>query len=68
MNKYWPSRNKPIGFSIRSFGKNCRERVSKPFKEKAMLVSDYRLDESIPSLQICEHWANRAFDEYKKLA
>ena len=54
-----------MGFSIKSFGENCRERISKPFKDKAMLVSDYRLDESILSLQIREHWANRAFNEYK---
>jgi hypothetical protein len=65
MNKYWPSRKIPMGFSIKSFGENCRERISKPFKDKAMLVSDYRLDESILSLQIREHWANRAFNEYK---
>ena len=58
MNKYWPSRNTPMGFSIKSFAKDCSKRISRPFKDKAMLVSDYRLDESIPSLQIIEHWAN----------
>ena len=65
MNKYWPSRKAPMGFSIKSFGKNFRQRILNPFQDKVMLVSDYRLDEAIPSLQISEYWANRAFDEYK---
>ena len=54
-----------MGFSIKSFGKNFRQRILNPFQDKVMLVSDYRLDEAIPSLQISEYWANRAFDEYK---
>ena len=70
MIKYWPSRNNPKGFSIKSLARNHQKKLS-----------THGLNNSTDNKRVCSslnyaleisrenknHWANRSFEEYKKL-
>ena len=79
MNKFWPNRAEPEGFSIEKLAKLSRENLSKlkydevpkPSQSDPLQVVDspFIVSERTNNLEFlrdCSHWANRSFDEYRE--
>ena len=79
MNKFWPNRPEPEGFSIEKLAKLSRENlaklkydeVSKPSQSDLLQVVDStsigsERTNNLEFLRDCSHWANRSFDEYRE--
>ena len=75
MNRYWPSRNSPEGFSIEKLARSYRDKLSQKSQnnnESLSLVVRKDIEESnkekASGVSIHEeylgHWANRGFEEY----
>ncbi len=81
MNKFWPRRPSPEGFSIKKLARRCRQKLSKnSFDGLEKLVNDEKFSkntvklfnrlkgEMISPSSGCLHWANRDFYEYQDAA
>ncbi len=67
MNKFWPSPRPAMSFLIKSISQSWKERISNSFKSKEHVTVHLMQKDAIPGFEICGHWANRTFDEYKKI-
>ena len=81
MNKFWPNRPQPEGFSIEKLAKLSREKISKArrglplppntnnnFDLRAINKSASITENSSQLTRRSLHWANRDFDEYHQAA
>ena len=84
MNRFWPKREDPEGFSIEKLAKKSKARLAKAskidFLDEVKSISDItiplgkdtfkaQLDGSKDvKYKIRSHWANRLYDEYREVA
>ncbi len=81
MNKFWPRRPTPKGFSIEKLAKGYREKISLQSYEKneSTFEEEVSIERQTPTLVEetglakshlidLNHWANRDFGEYKNVA
>lgn len=81
MNRFWPRRPSPEGFSIEKLANNCRRKLSHvSFNESEesstqeviidkenIFINSQRGDDLL-TIEISSHWANRDFFEYREAA
>ncbi len=72
MNKFWPSRPSPEGFSIEKLARSYREKIA---GGGASEISETSIKKDIELSKIerkvnlnNSHWANRSYDEYREAA
>tara|TARA_Y100001968_G_scaffold322871_2_gene359671 strand:+ start:164 stop:385 length:222 start_codon:yes stop_codon:yes gene_type:complete len=73
LNKFWPHRPSPKGFSIEKLASKYREKISRKNRLSLITSSDIEsrkdfIKATNPSPSIRIHWANRDFSEYRKVA
>ena len=81
MNKFWPRRATPKGFSIEKLAKGYREKISLQSYEEneSTFEEEVSIERQTPTLAEetglansplidLNHWANRDFREYKNVA
>ena len=71
MNKFWPSRPSPEGFSIEKLSQQYRAKIKRISNNISSDISDLETkDDTCPYQIDIEniHWANRDFREYINVA
>ncbi len=81
MNKFWPPRPSPEGFSIEKLARSYKEKIiNSSYKrselsekeQKQIMLENDKKDESLENndsnIEKFIHWANRSFYEYKDVA
>ena len=68
MSKFWPHRPSPEGFSIEKLAKTYRDRLAKTSYETSPSLR--REASKLTRIKVDNegHWANRDFEEYRKVA
>ncbi len=72
MNRFWPSRPSPKGFSIDTLSRKYRSKINTKLElnenlGKENYKQDFTSRNILPSVRYL-HWANRDFYEYKDAA
>ena len=67
MRKYWPNLKPAKGFLIKRIEKGFEKMISSSLEDKKLIYSRLSLKQEKFDYNICYHWANRGFEEYKEI-